>query len=140
MRNQQNQLWTGRAIINGMNKTVLVVDDDKLIRKGLDEALSNVGLKVETAVDGREGLTKALKLHPDLIVTDIRMPELDGIQMIDRLRTDNWGKQVPVIVLSNDETTNSVNQALVAGVTVYLAKDHLDPDTIAQQIVSSLPQ
>ncbi len=121
-----------------MNKKILVVDDENLVRKSLAKSLSLAGYDVDEAVDGKEGLEKALAGHPDLIISDIRMPELDGLQMLDRLRVDEWGKQVPVIILSSDETTSSVNQALVAGVTVYLSKNTLNPDTITQQIKAAL--
>lgn len=121
-----------------MSKKVLVVDDDNLIRKSLTAALKKAGYNVAEAENGRAGLDKALSLQPDLIVTDVRMPELDGLQMVDRLRVDEWGKNVPIIVLSSDETANSVNQALVAGVTVYLSKSTLTLDSIAEQIVTAL--
>jgi len=126
------------AIINTMSKKILVIDDDSLVRKSLAKSLSMAGYDVDEANDGKAGLGKALKGHPDLIISDIRMPELDGLQMLDRLRVDDWGKQVPVIILSSDETTSSVNQALVAGVTVYLSKSALDPDMIADQIKAAL--
>lgn len=119
-------------------KTVLVVDDDRLIRQSLVQALKDAGLQTVEAGGGQEGLDKALEARPDLILADVRMPGMDGLQMIEELRTDDWGKQVPVVILSTDETTESVNQALSAGVTVYLSKTQLTPDAIAQQIVNSL--
>lgn len=120
-----------------MSKTILVVDDDQLIRKTLGAALEAKGFTVETAANGREGLAKA-KSGVDLIVADIRMPEMDGLQMVDALRKEPSGKDVPVIILSNDEQTASLNQALQAGVTVYLSKTNLDADAIADQIAGAL--
>ena len=56
------------------------------------------------AEDGQAGLTKALTSHPDLIVTDLRMPIMDGIEMIEKLRQDNWGKQdIGVCSLASNE-------------------------------------
>lgn len=121
-----------------MSKTILVVDDDSLIRKSLTQTLSEAGFGVAEAANGKAGLDQALASHPDLVVTDIKMPELDGLQMVEQLRQDAWGKQVPVIILSTDDSTSSVNQALTAGVTVYLSKVTLSPDQITEQIKRSL--
>lgn len=120
-----------------MGKTILIVDDDQLIRNMLNASLAAKGFKVETATNGREGLAKA-KAGVDLVVADIRMSEMDGLQMVDELRKDPAGKDLPVIILSNDEQTASLNQALQAGVTVYLSKSNLDADAIAEQISGAL--
>lgn len=121
-----------------MTKTILVIDDDNLVRVSLGEALTVAGFHVEVAEDGESGLAKSLALHPNLIIADIRMPGLDGLQMIEKLRTDEWGKNIPVIVLSSEDKTTSINQALANGVTQYLSKTMLSPDQIAEQIKQSL--
>lgn len=117
-----------------MSKTVLVVDDDELARKGLHDLLIEPQVDVEMAANGKEGLKLALEKHPDLIVTDVHMPEMDGLKMIDELRKNDWGKKVPVVVMTVDEETTSLNKALEAGVTVYLTKTNVDPVAIADQI------
>jgi len=121
-----------------MSKSVLVVEDDNLARKSLVTLLIEKGLVVHEAVNGKVGLQQALAKKPDLVLTDIRMPEMDGIAMINEIRKDDWGKKVPVIVLTTDETTTTVNAALQAGITVYLPKMTLDPGTIADQVVTAL--
>src|ERR1700741_1905446 len=110
-------------MITTMSKTILVVDDDKLIREGMVALLKSAGQTVLEAADGKEGLAVALEQHPDLIVTDVRMPNMDGLQMIEAVREDTWGKKVPVVILTNDDSNQSVNQALESGVMVYLAKN-----------------
>ncbi len=126
-------------IIKAMSKTILVVDDDKLIREGLTALLKNAGQTVIEAVDGKEGLSVALEQHPDLVVSDVRMPNMTGLEMVDAIRADDWGKHVPIVMLTNDETNDSVNHALQAGVTVYLAKN-LDPTALTQQILEAAGQ
>ena len=125
-------------MISAMSKTILVVDDDNLIRKSLAQTLTAAGFAVTEAENGKTGLAQALAGHPDVVVTDVRMPELDGLQMVEQLRKDEWGKQVPVIILSTDESTASINQALSSGVTVYLSKTTLSPDQLAEQIQQAL--
>ncbi len=119
-----------------MSKTILVVDDDKLIREGLSALLKNAGQIVLEAADGKEGLAVALEQHPDLVVSDVRMPKMTGLEMVDALREDEWGKHVPIVMLTNDDTNDSVNHALQAGVTVYLAKN-LDPVALTGQILQA---
>lgn len=120
-----------------MSKTILVIDDDKLIREGLGAMLKSAGQTVLEAADGKEGLEVAKKEHPDLIVTDLRMPNMSGQEMIEAIREDSAIKKTPIVVLTNDETSDSVNQALQSGVSVYLAKN-LDPESLTQQILQAV--
>jgi CheY-like chemotaxis protein len=120
-----------------MSKTVLVVDDDKLARHSLMATLKGLDLEVTEAADGKEGLAQA-KQGPDLIVTDIHMPEMDGLAMVAALRKDDKTKDIPVIVLTVDEAPSTINQALAAGVTVYLSKSGVNPQAIADQVVNAL--
>ncbi|GAC1391680.1 MAG: hypothetical protein NVSMB46_05070 [Candidatus Saccharimonadales bacterium] len=117
---------------------VLVIDDDVLIRNSLGELLKNEQHEVMTAENGKEGFELALDNKPDLIITDVRMPIMSGMDMVDALRNDTWGKTVPIIVLTNDETTDSINDALQSGVTVYLSKTTVDPTALAEQIKLAL--
>lgn len=121
-----------------MSKTVLVVDDDKLARKSLSSLLINAGLDVIEAENGKLGAVEALKTRPDIVVTDVHMPEMGGLEMIEELRKDEWGRNVPVIVLTVDEALSSINQALAAGVTIYLTKSGVDAETLAQQVVTAV--
>lgn len=121
-----------------MAKKILIVDDDKLFLESLAAMLRNSGHSIVQANDGSQGFQFALETKPDLVITDIRMPVKTGLEMVEDLRRDDWGKQVPIIILSNDETTDAINHALESGVTVYLSKVNLDPDTLAQQIIVAL--
>jgi CheY-like chemotaxis protein len=121
-----------------MTKIVLLVEDDDLIRGGLSRALQDKGLGVIEAANGSEGLDKALSTTVDLIVTDVIMPKKDGLQMLVELRADDRTKDVPAIILSNDETTDSLNKAMESGVSMYLSKTAFDADAIAEQIIVAL--
>ena len=121
-----------------MNKTILVIDDDKLARKSLTTLLTNASLTVLEAEDGKAGLDLALSAHPDLVVTDVHMPELSGFEVIEALRKDDWGHRVPVIVLTADEGMDAINQALEAGVTVFLTKSGVESQTLADQVLTAL--
>lgn len=121
-----------------MTKKVLIIDDDPLIRESLGVLLHNEGHEVIEAENGLKGYELALDQHPDLVIADVRMPELTGVEMAQKLRQDEWGKTVPVIILTNDDETTTINEALAAGVTVYLSKVTLTPDDLRQQLLVAL--
>ena len=121
-----------------MAKKVLLVEDDKLVRQSLAQVLQSKDIEVDEATAGEAGLKKALDSPPDLVVTDVHMPGMDGLEMVAKIHDDPRGKDLPVIVLSNDDQATTLNQALQAGVTTYLSKANLDADAIADQIVIAL--
>ncbi len=84
---------------------ILIVEDDAPQRNILCDALENLGYEVLSAKDGSEGLKLALLEHPDVITTDVVMPNMNGREMIRQLRNDDWGKSVQVIYLTNSEYT-----------------------------------
>lgn len=121
-----------------MNKKVLVVEDDKLARQSLVGALEELGIKVEEAGDGEEALKKAEVMLPDLVVADIHMPKMDGMEMIKQLHASKWGANIPVIIMTTDSTTTTLYDALKGGVSVYLSKTNLDVDSFAMQVKQAL--
>lgn len=113
-------------------KKVLVVDDEKVLLELLVSKMEQNGFTVIGAQDGDEGLQKALDERPDLILLDIVMPKMDGITVLKKLRQDDWGKNVPVIVLSNLNTAEAVEKSLENGVYDYLVKvDYSLDDLVA---------
>ncbi|MBZ4687871.1 MAG: two-component system, OmpR family, operon response regulator KdpE [Clostridia bacterium] len=98
---------------------VLVIDDESQIRKMLKVALKAHGYEIEEASLGQEGLEKAAVFHPDLIILDLGLPDVDGFQVINRLR--EWS-QVPVIILSVKEQEEDKIKALDAGADDYVTK------------------
>lgn len=116
---------------------ILVVDDDNVMRAGIVAMLKNASQDVLEASDGDAALTVALKEKPDVIVTDIRMPHMSGLEMLEQLRKDIWGKTVPVVILTSDESNETINKALESGITSYFAKSS-DPATLRQQILAQI--
>ena len=99
-------IGTAFVIVSGtgqggdLPKTILVVDDTVDTRELLHHYFSSAGFTVITAADGGEGLYRARADHPDLIVTDIQMPNLDGVGMIRQLRAEPESADIPIIALS----------------------------------------
>jgi DNA-binding response OmpR family regulator len=103
-------------------KMVLIIEDEPSLVAILTEKITSEGFEVLKAGDGKEGLDKALLGHPDLILLDIIMPKMDGVTMLTKLREDEWGKKVPVVILTNLSDDDMVSKSIQNGVFDYLVK------------------
>lgn len=104
----------------GGEKVVLIVHDDVALRDALVTKCGAENLHTIAAKDGVEGLALALKHHPDLVVSDINMPNKTGLDMIDALRKDDWGKGANIMLLTNSTDHRYVQEALKNKVYDYL--------------------
>jgi len=104
--------------------------------KILSEALTESAFETVQAANGAQGLALALEKHPDLIIADLLMPQMDGMTMMKRLREDEWGKDVPIIVLTNvNPDTNSALQAIIANhPAYYFVKSDMKLETIVEKV------
>ena len=96
---------------DNLSQKILVVEDTFDTRKLVKAMLTLEGYTVYEAADGKEGLAQARGMHPDMIVTDIRMPEMSGIEMVASLRQDKTFEKTPILVLSafGDEITKAID-------------------------------
>lgn len=83
-----------------MNYTILAIDDDMAERKILQTLFTHWGFNVELATNGKEGLQKAEQIKPDLIITDVMMPDMDGYSMLMNLRSNQDLAEIPVVVMT----------------------------------------
>ena len=115
-------------------KKVLIVDDNSNLVTVLVDKFSASGFEAMGAVDGEDGLKKALEFRPDIILLDLVMPVMDGLEMLKRLRTDEWGKGAKVMVLTVlDEPTHIAN-AMDSNVLGYIVKTDFSLDGIVKEI------
>jgi DNA-binding response OmpR family regulator len=122
----------------GQKKKILIVDDEKVLLELLVSKMKQNGFVAIGARDGDEGLQTALAERPDLILLDIVMPKMDGITVLKKLRQDKWGKNVPVIVLSNLNTAEAVEKSLENGAYDYLVKVDYSLDDLAAIVKKKL--
>jgi DNA-binding response OmpR family regulator len=124
------------------SKTILLIEDDKLLLKILEENLRKGGLQVLSARSAEEGLEMALAHHPNLIILDILLIEMDGLGFLSELRKDGWGSQVPVIVLTNVGDAAMVNEARKKGIREddYLKKADYDLQGVLQKVQARLAE
>ena len=101
---------------------ILIVEDEVILSKTCADGLSDEGFEVLEARNGKEGLELALREKPDLILLDLLMPVMDGLTMASQLRLDDWGRNVPIIILTNLSDNNKISEALKHGIFDFLVK------------------
>ena len=120
------------------SKKILVIENEPSIRKILADKLVREKFEVIQANNGEDGLKIALSEHPDLVLTDVLMPKMNGLEMINELHKDAWGKSVPIIILSNlNDDTTIVNQIKHTQYE-YLLKTDLDLASLIDKIKTKL--
>ena len=112
------------------NKKILVVEDDLMLQETVRFRLEASGYDVVSAENGKDGSFKAMTEKPDLILADVMMPELDGIEMIKIIRTNSDLKEVPIIVVSALGRGEDVEKAKEAGANDYITKPYSAGDLL----------
>lgn len=114
--------------------SVLICEDNDDLREALTTALGDNGFIVHTAKNGVEGVAQALAHHPDIILMDILMPELNGHEAVRKIRQDPWGINAKVIFLSALSDAENVVRAVEGGSEAYIVKDHVSLADIVNKI------
>jgi DNA-binding response OmpR family regulator len=112
---------------------VLLIEDEKEVLELYKLKLSLDEYEVVTAENGEEGLKKAWSENPKLIFLDIKMPGMDGFEVLKRLRENPKTKVTPVIILSNFDEQDMVEKGLVLGANEYLVKSQFSPEEISKK-------
>lgn len=105
-----------------MSKTILTVDDSRTIRQMLMAALSDAGMQVVQAEDGVHGLEVLQDCHPDVIITDINMPRMDGFGFIEAVRGSDKHRAIPILVLTTESVDDKKDRARRAGASGWIIK------------------
>lgn len=116
-------------------KVVLLTDDDPLIIRMYQRKLSSDGYKVNTAFNGEEALIQVGKEKPDLILLDIMMPKMNGVETLKELKGDSKTKEIPIIILTNlgDKEKDREN-AKKLGALDYLVKSEIDLRELSEKV------
>ena len=115
-----------------MAKTILIVEDDPLMNRMYQKIFKFEKYDVLTASNGEEGLEKARQTKPTLILLDIMMPKMNGLEVLGKLKSDPDMKGIPVIMLTNLAGEKDAETALMKGAVKYIIKSEHDP----KQVVS----
>lgn len=122
------------------DQKVLIVEDEASLRNILGDKLTSAGIEVLLAKDGKEALEIALRERPALILLDLLLPEVSGIQVLQKLQADDWGKDATVIVLTNVSKQEKIADAVLAGSSEYLIKSDWTIKEITAKVKEKLAQ
>jgi len=122
---------------NAMRK-VLIVDDSQLILRSMQNIFSRIGFEVHTASDGQTGLDHANDINPDLIVTDLHMPGMDGVAFLNSLKAKDTLANIPTFMISTESKPSFREKAADAGAVAWLEKPII-PDDLLNSLRSIFP-
>lgn len=105
-----------------MSKVIMTVDDSASIRQMVVFTLRDAGYEVLEAIDGQDALTKAVAHPPNMVITDLNMPNLDGIGLIKALRANPAFKFIPIIMLTTESQADRKQEGKAAGATGWIVK------------------
>lgn len=115
-------------------KKIILIEDEEALQKSLSKSLEMENFTVISAYDGKAGLEMALKENPDLILLDLILPQMDGFEVLKELKKSPKTKDVPIIILTNLEQSQSVEKTMEFGPLNYLVKANYNLDEIVSKI------
>ena len=115
-------------------KSVLIIEDDQFLAKMLEQMIKSKGYRAEKASSGKEGLNKFLHHKYDLILLDIILPDIDGFELLEKIRKNKSTKETPILILSNLGQEEDINQGLRLGANDYIIKSDFSLDEVLSKI------
>lgn len=113
---------------------ILIVDDDALMCRMYETKFKTDGYNVSIASDGEQGLSKVREEKPDIVLLDVMMPKMNGLEMLKKLKADKNIKDTPVILLSNVGESEDINKGLEMGAVAYMVKASYTPTQVVQKV------
>lgn len=113
---------------------ILIIEDDPLMSRLYQKAFTFEGYQVVSAFDGEEGWEKMKQENPNLILLDIMMPKLNGLQFLEKIKKDPDYKKIPVVCLTNLAGQQDAEKALLLGAVKYIVKSEYEPKQVVNMI------
>jgi len=121
-----------------MAKKILLVEDEEIMIGLLQRKLTQEGYEISVARDGEEGLKTMKEIKPDLILLDIIMPKMGGLEVMEEMAKDEGIKDIPVIVISNSGQPVELDRAQKLGAKDWLIKTEFDPQEVVDKVVKQI--
>jgi two-component system, chemotaxis family, sensor histidine kinase and response regulator WspE len=121
--------------IDGQRKKILVIDDSITVRETERKLLENQGYLVDTAVNGADGWNTLQLNTYDLVITDIDMPRMNGIELVGQMKRHHTLQTIPTIIISYKDREEDRLQGLEVGANYYLTKSSFQDDTLVQAVL-----
>ena len=117
---------------------IAIIEDDQAIAQMYRIKFEAEGYQVETADNGKRGLALAEHMKPDIILLDLMMPEMNGDEMLQKLRATDWGKHIKVIVLTNMGEQEAPDIIKELNVRRFIVKAEMTPRQVAEMVKAEL--
>ena len=121
-------------------KKILFVEDESALQKTFGDILKQEGYEMISALDGETGFNLARTKKPDLILLDLILPRMHGFEVLKKLKEEPETKEIPVIVLTNLEKMENVEQAVKLGATAYLVKTQYTIEELIEKIKKAIEE
>jgi|SRR3989339_617823 len=121
-----------------MDKKILFIEDEKSLQEVLGEALKQNDFEVKEALNGQVGLELAQTFNPDLILLDLILPRVNGFEVLEKLKSSEKTKNIPVIILTNLENNEDIQHVLELGAFDYLVKSNYSLNEIINKVKEAL--
>ncbi len=119
---------------------IAIVEDDGVIRQMYRMKFEGEGFEVEVAENGKDGVALVQHMKPDIILLDMHMPEMDGATALTKIRAEKWGKDIPVIVLTNLGEEESPKSLRALGISGYIVKADFTPRQVVARVKDALSE
>jgi len=130
----------GTDAANSNGKKVLVVEDDFFVRDLYSRELNREGFEVSAAEDGAEGLLKAIEEKPDIILLDIMLPKMSGLDVLKKVKEKEETKNIPVVLLTNLGQESVIREGFTLGAVGYLIKAAYTPTQVIEEVKKFLKE
>lgn len=117
---------------------IAIIEDDVVISQMYRMKFEADGFEVQLANNGKRGVAMVEAFSPDLILMDLQMPEMGGAEALELIRASDWGKTIPVIILTNLGEEESPKQIRSLGIHSYIVKANLTPRQVVQRVKEAL--
>jgi DNA-binding response OmpR family regulator len=117
---------------------IAIIEDDPVISQMYRMKFEADGFDVQLANNGKRGVSLVEIFHPDIILLDLQMPEMNGVDALEIIRKHDWGKDIPVIILTNLGEEESPKQLSSLNIHSYIVKANLTPRQVVQRVKEAL--
>ena len=117
---------------------IAIIEDDAVISQMYRMKFEADGFEVQVASNGKRGAALVEAYSPDMILLDLQMPEMDGVEALRIIRNNDWGKNIPVIILTNLGEEESPKEIRSLGIHSYIVKANLTPKQVVQRVKGAL--
>lgn len=117
---------------------IAIIEDDQVISQMYRMKFEADGFDVQLANNGKHGVELVEAFSPDIILLDLQMPEMNGVEALEIIRQNEWGKNIPVIILTNLGEEEAPKKLRSLGIHSYIVKANLTPRQVAQRVREAL--